>query len=121
MLGEPAHAIAACAEGLAACPDDAELLFREAMVRRHLGDRDGAERRWRRILTLKRPEEFASLDPGIYGHLTRRNLAALARERGDHAEEARLWRAVLAECPNDLQALDRLQTRSGQQVDLGHP
>jgi hypothetical protein len=45
---------------------------------------------------------------GIYGHLTRRNLAALAAERRDHDEEIRLWRAVLAECPGDGEAVGRL-------------
>jgi len=109
MLGEPQQALAACAAGLAIDPDDAELLFREAVVRRQIGDNDGAEKCWRRILTLKRPEQFASVDQGIYGHLTRRNLAALARERGDHAEAANLWRAVLADCPNDREARDHLR------------
>jgi hypothetical protein len=42
--------------------------------------------RWRRILTLWRFERFASRDQGIYGHLTWRNLAVLAAERGDRAE-----------------------------------
>jgi hypothetical protein len=87
---------------------DAELLFREAIVRRQTRDNHGAERCWRRILNLKRPERFASVDQGIYGYLTRRNLPALARERGDHAEAAILWRAVLAECPNDREALAHL-------------
>ncbi len=104
MLAEPQEALAACAAGLAVDPDDAEPIFREAVVRRQTGDNDGAERCWRRILTLKRPEQFASVDQGIYGHLTRRNLAALAKERGDHSEAANLWRAVLAECPNDREA-----------------
>jgi glycosyltransferase involved in cell wall biosynthesis len=108
MLGEPQQALAACAAGTAVEPDDAELLFREAIVRRRTGDSDGAERCWRRILTLKRAEQFASVDQGIYGHLTRRNLAALAKERGDQAEAANLWRAVLAEWPNDREARDHL-------------
>ncbi len=108
MLGEPQQALAACAAGLAVDPDDAELTFREAIVRRQIGDNDGAEKCWRRILTLKRPEQFGSVDQSIYGHLTRRNLAALARERGDHDEAANLWRAVLAECPNDREARDQL-------------
>jgi hypothetical protein len=43
-----------------------------------------------------------------YGHLTRRNLAALAAERGDYAEVQRLWEEVLAECPGDCEALARL-------------
>src|SRR5439155_10801347 len=67
---------------------------------------------WRRILSLRRPEQFCSADQGIYGHLTRRNLAALARERDDPAEEVRLWTEILAECPGDGEALamlDRLR------------
>ena len=48
------------------------------------------------------------MDQGIYGHLTRRNLAALAGERGDFEEEQRQWRAVLEECPGDREALRHL-------------
>ena len=44
MLGEPNEALAACAAGLAVNADDAELLFREAVVRRHSVDADGARR-----------------------------------------------------------------------------
>ena len=46
---------------------------------------------------------------GIYGHLTRRNLAALAAERGDRGEQIRLWGEVLAECPGDREARAALQ------------
>ena len=109
MLASRDQALAACAAGLALDPDDAELLFREAVVRRHSGDSAGAERCWRRILTLRRPEQFASLDQGIYGHLTRRNLAALAAERGDQDEAGRLWRAVLSERPGDREAVAKLR------------
>ena len=109
MLGEPREALAACAAGLELDPEDAELIFREAVIRRHTGNPEGARRCWERILTLRRPEQFASIDQGIYGHLTRRNLAALAAERGDHGEAARLWRAVLAECPGDREAHKMLQ------------
>ena len=55
-------------------------------------------------MTLRRPERFSSVDEGIYGHLTRRNLAALAEERGDRAEAALHWSAVLSECPEDVVA-----------------
>jgi hypothetical protein len=48
------------------------------------------------------------MDQGIYGHLTRRNLAALAAERGDHAEADKLWHEVLAECPGDKEALAKI-------------
>ena len=54
------------------------------------------------ILTLKRPDRFCSVDQGIYGHLTLRNLAVLAEERGDRVEARRLWRMVL-----DAEALSR--------------
>ena len=69
----------------------------------------GAERCWRRILTLHRPRQFVSVDAGIYGHLTRRNLARLAEARGDLASAAEFWRAVLAECPGDHDALSSLR------------
>ena len=105
MLGEPRLALAACAAGLALDPEDAELLFREAVVRRHRGDPDGGRAVLAADPQLRRPEQFASVDQGIYGHLTRRNLAALAAERGDRAEADRLWAEVLADCPGDREAL----------------
>ena len=78
------------------------------MVHRQRGESAEAEKCWRLILTLKRPDQFCSVDQGIYSHLTRRNLAVLAAERGDHAEVRRLWEAVLAECPGDREALAKL-------------
>ena len=57
------------------------------------------------------------LDPGalreLHWHLTRRNLAALAAERGDRTGAGRLWREVLAECPGDRDATAKLRVRSG--------
>src|SRR5262249_22318694 len=83
MLGNLPPAIAVCSEGLSFDPYDAELLFRKAIVHRTSGQPAEAESCWRRILALKRPEQFCSMDQGIYGHLTLRNLAALAKERSD--------------------------------------
>jgi Glycosyl transferase family 2 len=76
--------------------------------RRLVDQLDEAESCWRPILGLHRPERFCSVDQGIFGHLTRRNLAALAEERADHTEAARLWREVLAECPGDPEAMHKL-------------
>ena len=87
MLGDLPAALSACSEGLSFDPDDAELLFRKAVLHRLAGPARRAEACWRRILTLKRPEQFCSVDQGIYGHLTLRNLAVLAEERGDSAEK----------------------------------
>ena len=105
MLDHSEAALRVCADGLKLDPEDAELWFRKAVVHRHRGESREAETCWRRILTLQRPEQFSSVDQGIYGHLTRRNLAVLAAERGDDAEAAKLWREVLAECPDDREAL----------------
>ena len=106
--GRPDAALRTCADGLSIDPEDAELWFRKAVAHRRRGEPAEAERAWRRILSLRRPEKFASIDQGIYGHVTRRNLAALAMERGDVDEAQRLWCAVLAECPGDKEALKHL-------------
>jgi tetratricopeptide (TPR) repeat protein len=109
MMGSSQEALRTCAEGLKLDPEDAELWFRTGVVHRHGGESAEAERCWRRILNLKRPDQFCSFDQGIYGHVTRRNLAAVAEERGDHAEAARLWNDVLAECPGDCGATAKLE------------
>ena len=64
---------------------------------------------WRRILTLRRPDQLCSIDQGIYGHLTLRNLAVLAVERVDRPDAERQWQTVLSECPGDLEALAKLE------------
>ena len=110
-LDRPEEALEACRRGLVLEPDDAELLFRRGLLHRQGGDTDAAEVCWRRILELRPPERFCSVDTGIYGHLTRRNLALAAADRGDADGARRLWRAVLDECPGDAaarEALDRL-------------
>jgi glycosyltransferase involved in cell wall biosynthesis len=109
MLGETAAALRTCAEGLSFDDKDAELLFRKAVVHRQRGESAEAEASWQRILGLVRPQQFASLDMGIYGHLTRRNLAVLAEERCDAIAAAEHWRAVLEECPGDREARANLE------------
>ena len=75
MLGDLPAALGACAEGLRLDPDDAEMHFRKAVLHRKAGQPAEAEACWRRILTLQRPDQFCSVDQGIYGHLTLRGLA----------------------------------------------
>ena len=106
-LGDIPPALAMCAEGLQLDPDDAELHFRKAVLHRKAGQPAEAEACWLRILTLKRPDRFCSVDQGIYGHLTLRNLAELAEERGDRDEARRLWGLVLEACPGDAEATAR--------------
>jgi tetratricopeptide (TPR) repeat protein len=124
MLGNLRGALQVCADGLRLDADDAELLFRETVLHRKLGEIGQAETCWRRILQLKRPDQFCSVDQGIYGHLTLRNLAVIAEERGNPAEAVRLWRRVLAECPRDAEALAKLErlavcSEKSRQPDAG--
>jgi tetratricopeptide (TPR) repeat protein len=107
MLGDLPAALNACSEGLRVDFDDAELHFRKAVLHCKAGQPDEAEAWWRRILTLKRPDRFCSVDQGIYGHLTLRNLAVLAEERGDRAEARRLLRMVFEACPGEAEAMAR--------------
>ena len=107
MRGDAAAALRVCAEGLSLDREDAELHFRKAVLHRKAGQPAEAEACWRRILTLKRPDQFCSVDQGIYGHLTVRNLAVLAEERGDQTESRRLWRIVLEACPGGPEAMSR--------------
>ena len=96
MLGDLRTALAACAEGLAHRPRRRRAAVPQGRrCTARPGEPAEAEACWRRILTLRRPEQFCSVDQGIYGHLTRRNLAVLAEERGDRPRRrtsgARCW------------------------------
>ena len=114
MMGNSQEALRTCALGLKLDPEDAELWFRKAVVHRQRGESAEAERSWRLILNLKRPDQFCSFDQGIYGHLTRRNLAV-----GHFAAEAAVaiiprpgdcGQYVLAECPDDRDAVGEAGT-----------
>ena len=104
MLGDTAAALRTCAEGLALDPEDAELLFRKAVVHRHRGESAEAERCWRRILTLRAARavrqrghgDLRPPDPAQPGGAGRR----ARRRRGRGAALAE----VLAECPGDREA-----------------
>lgn len=103
-LGDLGKALVVCDEGLANDPDDVELLFRKGVIHRLRSESHEAEACWSRIPTLRRPEKFASVDEGLYGHVTWRNLAILAEERGDLVAAHRHWSAVLAARPDNLEA-----------------
>ncbi len=52
-------------------------------------------------------ERGTSVNCTQQSHLTFRNLAVLAEERGDRVESRRLWRMVLDACPGDAEATSR--------------
>ena len=96
-------------KGLSHFADDGELLFRKAIALRYLHRSSEAEACFTRILGLGRPKKLYNVDPGIFGHLTRGNLAIIAQERGDNELARAHWRAVLAECPGHPQATAALK------------
>ena len=99
-LGKGQESLAACAAGRRHYPDDTELLFQEALVRRELGDPAGAEACLLRLLTTHEGPHFASVDAGLRGHKARHNLAVLYREQGRHAEAEEQWRAAVGDNPD---------------------
>ena len=116
-LGSPDEALATCEDGLRLEPDDAELWFRKAVVLRTTGGLEAARACWEHVLTLRRPEKFSSVDVGIYGHLTRRNLARIAEERRDWPTARLHWLETLRECPDDEEAtaaLRMLESHGGE-------
>ncbi len=103
-LGQADQALLACRAGRDVYPDDAELLFQEALILRGLGRRDEAEACLLRLLDAREGEHFASVDPGLRGHKARHNLAVIYQEQGRPAEAEANWRAVVAEQPGFLPA-----------------
>jgi GT2 family glycosyltransferase/predicted Zn-dependent protease len=105
LLGQPQEALAACQEGRGHYPEDVEILFQEALRRRDLGDRPGAEACWLRLLHSREQEHFGSRDVGVRGYKARHNLALLYQEQGRLAEAEMHWQAALAEQPDFTPAL----------------
>jgi tetratricopeptide (TPR) repeat protein len=103
-LGRPEEALRACAEGLAACPDDAELLLLEGVVRTDQGDLHGARAALVRLLNGSAGPHFASVADGLRGHKARHQLAVVSYRLGEHDEAEALWRAALREAPGLLPA-----------------
>jgi glycosyltransferase involved in cell wall biosynthesis/Tfp pilus assembly protein PilF len=93
------EALAACRQGQTVFPQDGELLFWEALVLRERQDFDGAAACLQRILTVRAPAHFTSVDAGLYSYRARNFLAEVYRDQGKIAEAQREWKAVVAECP----------------------
>jgi GT2 family glycosyltransferase/Tfp pilus assembly protein PilF len=99
QVGRPAEALATCRRGRGYYPDDAQLLFQEALLRRELGDRPGAEACLLRMLSTNEGPHFASVAEGLRGHKARHNLAIVYQEQGRFAEAEAQWKAALQEHP----------------------
>ena len=80
-------------------------------MHRHRGESSEAERCWRRILDLKRPDQFCSFDTGSTATSPGATWRCWPPSAVIFAEAGRLWDEVLAECPDDAQALAWLGRR----------
>jgi GT2 family glycosyltransferase/tetratricopeptide (TPR) repeat protein len=99
QLGQSGEALVVCQEGRRYYPDDAQLLFQEALLRRELGDRGGAEACLVHLLSTKEGPHFASISEGLRGHKARHNLAVIYQEQGRFAEAEAHWKSSLCERP----------------------
>jgi len=106
--GQFQPALLACVDGRRHYPDDAELLFREAVLRREAGDLPGAAMCLERLLEAREGEHFASLDPALRGPKARAVLADVYVAQRRHDRAVQLWAdALRAEGENaaDLEGL----------------
>lgn len=103
-LGRPSEAMGACARGRAQYPDDIEILFHEALVRRELNDLHGAKSCLQSLLAPRSDNHFASIDMSLTGYKAFHNLAVICQELGevDRAEAA--WRAAITVRPDHTDA-----------------
>jgi GT2 family glycosyltransferase/tetratricopeptide (TPR) repeat protein len=99
QLGQGDEALAACESGRAHYPEDAELLFQEALLGRERGELGRAETCFLQLLKDCEAAHFASVDSGLRGFKARHNLAVLYFAQGRLAEAEAQWRAGLGEQP----------------------
>jgi GT2 family glycosyltransferase len=100
QLGDPAAALAECKVGRAVYPDDAELLFQEAIVLHQEKQLAAAIANYLSLLAGNDSAHFASVDSGLGGYPARHNLAVIYMGQGRAAEAEAQWRASLAEEPD---------------------
>jgi tetratricopeptide (TPR) repeat protein len=99
-LGRLGDALAACQIGLAACPNDGELLLLQALLLREQGRLAEAERDLRHLLDASPAASLGSVPDGLRSYLARHNLAVVYQEQGRLAEAEEQWRAVVSERPD---------------------
>jgi tetratricopeptide (TPR) repeat protein len=104
MMGDSQAALATCARGLESIPEDAELWFRKGVVHRHRGESSEAERCWRLIFTLARPDQFRSVDPGILPRTAQLVFLQRVNSRRRHVAVVTLVAVIQASFHNALAA-----------------
>ncbi len=98
--GRPEQALQTCLKGLCVCPDDAELLFLEGVLRTRQNDLAGARAALVRLVNGSDQTQFASVVEGLRERRGRHELASVCVRLGEHAEAETLWRAILHQRPD---------------------
>lgn len=93
-LGQADQAWRVCQDGRRQFPEDAELLFRAAMLHHDAGRLEPAARGYRAVLAAREARHFQSLDLGLVGFKARHNLARVLEDMGDLAGARREWETV---------------------------
>lgn len=104
LQGDRAAAEAACDEGLGRFPEDAELLYQKALLRREADDLVGAEDALLRLLRSKPGEYFDMLEAGLRGFKARHLLGAVYRDLKRDADAEGQYRAAVQEQPDFVPA-----------------
>jgi len=120
-LGLLAESQAACTEGRSYYPDDAEILFHEALTKIEEDDLAGTEECLVHLLEGNEAAHFASTDPGVRGHKGRYHLAKVYRRQGRAEEAEAQLRHAVKECPGFKPAWEELEEigkTQGRETDL---
>jgi tetratricopeptide (TPR) repeat protein len=99
QLGRKAEALQACREGRARFPEDAELLYEEALLLREARDLNGAASCLIQLMDLRTGPYFASVDVGLRTFRARHLLGVIYREQGRQADAEAQWQAALNDQP----------------------
>jgi tetratricopeptide (TPR) repeat protein len=109
QMGQRAEALRACHQGRRYYPDDAQLLFQEALLRREMADPEGAIACLQRLTTTDEGPHFASVVAGLRTYKARHLLGVILHEQGRVAEAEAQWKEALRLCPNFTPAQSALR------------
>ena len=97
--GNPEQALTVCEAARHLFPNDRELMFRAGIVLHDLGRYEESIAAYRTTLSTIEERHFSSVDPGIYGHKARHNLAVVHRDADQLDLAETQWRLAIEDQP----------------------